>query len=72
MSAIAMKSRCFCPPESVMNQASRLSARPSCSSSRLRQRFSGRAMPRVDCFLDLDALLELRLLELHADPVLQL
>jgi hypothetical protein len=28
-SASAMKSRCFWPPESVMNQASRFSARPS-------------------------------------------
>ena len=29
----AMKSCCFCPPDSVMNQAFRLSSRPSCASS---------------------------------------
>ena len=30
-----MNSRCFCPPDRVMNQASRFSLRPSCSSRRV-------------------------------------
>ena len=73
MSASAMNSRCFCPPESVMNHALRFSASPSCSSSRSPS--IGRAVerrPEVHRLAHLDALLQLRLLQLHADPLLQL
>ena len=72
MSASAMKSRCFWPPESVMNQASRFSTSPSCSSSRSRvDRPAVERRPQIDRLPDLDPLLELRFLELHADAMLQ-
>ena len=73
MSASAINSRCFWPPERFMNQALRLSVRPSCSSSRSPS--SGflpiERSPQVDRLPHLDALLQLRLLQLHADAVLQ-
>ena len=58
--------RCFCPPESVMNQASRLSARPRRSSSASPSTGADKAMPQIDRLPHLDSLLKLSLLELHA------
>ena len=74
ISASAMNSRCFCPPESVMNHASRLSARPSCSSSwsPSRRLPAVERRPELHRLPHLDPLLQLRLLQLHADPLLQL
>ena len=72
MSASAMKRRCFWPPESVMNQAWRLSASPSWSSRRSPS--DGLRIergPQIHRLANLDALLELRLLQLHTDPLLK-
>ena len=56
-----------------MNQASRFSASPSCASSRSPSvgRPAIERHPQIDGFPHLDALLELRLLQLHADALLQ-
>ena len=72
MSASAMKSLCFWPPESVMNQASRFSIEAelfeqpvAVDGPRIERR------PEIDRFPDLDPLLQLRFLELDTDAVLQ-
>ncbi len=74
ISAKAMKRRCFWPPERFMNQVSRLSARPSCSSSVLGSCVGAgvERSPQLERFENLDPLLELGLLELHPEPVLEL
>jgi hypothetical protein len=73
INARAMNSRCFWPPERFMNQAPRLSERPSCSSSRFR--IDGfllvKRRPQIDCLPHFDSLLQLRLLKLNSDAVLQ-
>ena len=72
ISESAMSSRCFCPPDRVMNQASRFSPRPSCSSSAIA--VDGRPVqrrPQADGLAHRDSLLQLGVLELHADPLLE-
>jgi hypothetical protein len=72
MSARARKSRCFWPPESVIEPGPPLLAEPELfEQPRAVHAAAVQRGPQVHGLLDGDALLELRGLELDADAVLQ-